>query len=303
MKKKKYLNKVILGDCNEHLENIPKNSVHLFLSDIPYGINLDEWDVFHNNTNSAFLGQSPAQKGKNAFKRRGKPINGWNKADKKMGEDYEKWVYDWAKKVFPLMKNGAPLLVFGARRTLHRAINGFEKAGFLLRDVLAWKKKSAHHRAQRASIVLDRRGLKKEAKEWEGWRLGNLAPIYEPIAWFFKPYNITITDMLLENEIGAMNLKDCQIKGSNPTNLIDLDYQKITKKMHEAQKPLEVIEFLIKLTTKEGHIILDPFMGSGTAAIAAIKLKRNFIGFEINKEYWEKSQERIKIFNAEAKLF
>ena len=227
MKTNIYLNKITLGDCNEHLESIPKNSINLFLSDIPYGINLDKWDVFHENTNSAFLGQSPAQQGKSAFKRRGKPINGWNEADKKMGEDYEKWVYEWTKKVYPLMKDGAPLLMFGARRTIHRAINGFERAGFLLRDILAWKKKSAHHRAQRASIVFKRRGLEKEAKKWDGWRLGSLAPIYEPIAWFFKPYNITITDMLLENEVGAMNLKDCQINGSNPTNLINLDYRPI----------------------------------------------------------------------------
>jgi len=300
---KNYLNKILLGDCNEYLEKIPKNSIHLFLSDIPYGINLDEWDVFHYNTNSAFLGTSPAQIGKSAFKRRGKPINGWNEADKKMGEDYEKWIYSWAKKIFPIMKDGAPLLVFGARRTMHRAINGFEKAGFLLRDVLAWKKKSAYHRAQRASIVLERRGLEKEAKKWEGWRLGNLAPIYEPIAWFFKPYEITITDMLIKNEIGAMNVKDCQINGNNPTNLIDLDYSPIKDRIHEAQKPLEVIEFLIKLTTKEKHVILDPFMGSGTTAIAAMKLNRNFIGFEINRTYWEKSQERIKKYKMQSRLF
>src|SRR5690606_32983107 len=61
-----YLNKIILGDCTEYLSKLPKNSVHMFLSDIPYGINLDEWDVLHNNTNSALLGASPAQEGKSA---------------------------------------------------------------------------------------------------------------------------------------------------------------------------------------------------------------------------------------------
>jgi site-specific DNA-methyltransferase (adenine-specific) len=71
-----YLDKITLGDCAEHLKNIEENSIDLFLSDIPYGINQDAWDVFHENTNSAFLGQSPAQIGKKAFQRRGKPING-----------------------------------------------------------------------------------------------------------------------------------------------------------------------------------------------------------------------------------
>ena len=167
---------------------------------------------------------------------------------------------------------------------------------------MAWKKKSAHHRAQRISIVLNRRGLVDEAKKWEGWRLGNLAPIYEPIAWFFKPYDVTITDVVLKNEVGAMNLRDCQINGSNPTNLIDIDYKPIKNKIHEAQKPEEIIDYLIKLTTKEGHTVLDPFMGSGTTAISAIKLKRNYIGFEIGEKYWEQAQERINKFKTQLRL-
>ena len=49
---------------------------------------LDDWDVLHDNTNSALLGQSPAQAGKSAFKRRGKPINGWSQADRNIGREY-----------------------------------------------------------------------------------------------------------------------------------------------------------------------------------------------------------------------
>ena len=79
---KEYLNKIILGDCLNHIPNLKDSSIDLFLSDIPYGINLDEWDVLHQNTNSALLGESPAQKGKSGFKRRGKPINGWAQSDR-----------------------------------------------------------------------------------------------------------------------------------------------------------------------------------------------------------------------------
>jgi site-specific DNA-methyltransferase (adenine-specific) len=191
------------------------------------------------------------------------------------------------------MKEGASLFVFGARRTLHRAINAFEDSGFLLKDVLAWKKPSAHHRAQRINNVLEKRGLEKEMQEWEGWRLGNLAPIYEPIAWFFKPYKITITDNILKNKVGAINIKECKINGSSPTNLLEFGFSKYEIKIHEAQKPLELIEFLIRLTTRENQIILDPFMGSGTTAFAAKRLKRYFIGFEISPDYCRKSLERL----------
>lgn len=292
---KNYLNKITLGDCNEYIPNLKNESIDLFLSDIPYGISMDDWDVLHNNTNSALLGQSPAQKGKTGFKRRGKPINGWAQSDRNMGLEYQKWCEDWSSKVFPKMKNGSFLFVFGARRTIHRVINAFENSGFLLKDILAWKKPSAHHRAQRVSIVLERRGLDREAKEWEGWRLGNLAPIWEPIAWFMKPYKIgsTITDNILENRVGAVNIDGCMLNGSRQANLLDFGFRKGERKTHEAQKPLDLVEYLIKLTTKEKQIVLDPFMGSGTTAVAAINLDRKFIGFESNKDFYNKALYRL----------
>jgi len=257
---KDYINKITNEDCRNHLSKLDNNSIDLFLSDIPYGINLDEWDVIHNNTNSALLGQSPAQQGKSGFKKRGKPINGWNEADKYIGKEYQEWCYSWSSLLFPKMKEGSSLFIFGARRTLHRAIIAFEDSGFLLRDILAWKKLKAHHRAQKFSRILEKRGLIEEAKKWEGWRLGNLSPIYEPIAWFFKPYKYTITDNILKNGVGAMNIEECKINGSSPTNLLEFGFEKNEIKIHEAQKPEKLIEFLIKLTTTENQIVLDPFM-------------------------------------------
>lgn len=292
-----YLNKITNADCLEHLSLLDDESIDLFLSDIPYGIGLDDWDVLHNNTNSAYLGSSPAQKGKSGFKRRGKPINGWSSADRNIGKEYQEWCLKWSSLVFPKMKEGASLFVFGARRTIHRVINAFEDSGFLLKDVLAWKKPNAHHRAQKVSIVLERRKLLDEAEEWKGWRLGNLAPIYEPIAWFFKPYKITITDNILKNEVGAINTEDCKINDSLPTNLLEFGFDIQEERVHEAQKPLELIEFLIKLTTKKNQIVLDPFMGSGTTAVASQNLKRQFVGFEANQKYYQKSLERLEKFS------
>jgi site-specific DNA-methyltransferase (adenine-specific) len=290
-----YLDKITLADCRNHLSLLSDETIELFLSDIPYGISLDDWDVLHNNTNSALLGQSPAQVGKSGFKRRGKPINGWSQADRNMGKEYEGWCQSWAEMVYPKLKSGASVFVFAARRTLHRVVNAFEDSGFLLKDVLAWKKDVAHHRAQRISIVFDRRGLKDAAQAWQGWRLGNLAPIYEPIAWFMKPYRIggTLADNVLEHGVGAMNIEACQIHGLNPTNVLEFGFQKHEIRIHEAQKPLKLIQFLIELTTKEGQTVLDPFMGSGTTAVAAKQLQRHFIGFEAAPEFHIAALERL----------
>lgn len=65
-------------------------------------------------------------------------------------------------------------------------------------------------------------------------------------------------------------------------------------RFHPTQKPLELIKELILKHSNEGDIILDCFSGSGTTGVAAIQTNRDFIGCEINPEYYEKSKERIE---------
>ena len=291
-----YIDKIILADCRKHIPSLADGSVDLLLSDIPYGMNLADWDVLHNNTNSALLGRSPAQAGKSGFKRRGKPINGWSQADRNAGKEYQDWCESWAPMMFPKLKSGASAFIFGARRAIHRVVNAFEDSGFLLKDILAWKKDSAHHRAQKLSAIYERRGLIDAADQWRGWRLGNLAPIYEPIALFIKPYTLggTIADNVLEHGVGAMNFEAQQIRGGNPTNILEFGFRKGERRIHETQKPLQLIEFLIELTTLENQVVLDPFIGSGTTAVAAARLSRHFIGFEIDPEFHRNAIERLK---------
>jgi len=72
---------------------------------------------------------------------------------------------------------------------------------------------------------------------------------------------------------------------------------------HPIQKPVDLIRYLVLTYTNEGDTILDNCMGSGTTAIAAIKEHRHFIGFEINKEYYDKACERIEAVQAQLRLF
>ena len=64
--------------------------------------------------------------------------------------------------------------------------------------------------------------------------------------------------------------------------------------LHPTQKPVELFEYLIKTYTKEGDIVLDNCMGSGTTAIACMNTNRNYIGFELDKGYYDIILERIK---------
>ncbi len=86
------LDRILHADCVTAIKTLPENSVHLILSDIPYGICVEDWDVLHANANSAYLGSSPAQeKAGGIFKKRGKPINGWSEAGRAIPQQYYEW--------------------------------------------------------------------------------------------------------------------------------------------------------------------------------------------------------------------
>jgi site-specific DNA-methyltransferase (adenine-specific) len=76
-----------------------------------------------------------------------------------------------------------------------------------------------------------------------------------------------------------------------PSVLSKLNFEGIT---HPTQKPLEILKWIIKSSSKEKDIVLDCFMGSGSTAVACIQLNRNYLGCEINNDFYRLSKERIK---------
>lgn len=67
----------------------------------------------------------------------------------------------------------------------------------------------------------------------------------------------------------------------------------LNARIHPSEKPVELMEKMIKNSSAESGTVLDPFMGSGTTAIACLNLNRNFIGFEIDENFFEIAQKRI----------
>ena len=67
----------------------------------------------------------------------------------------------------------------------------------------------------------------------------------------------------------------------------------LKERIHPTQKSVGLMKDLIAIHSNEGDTVLDPFMGSGSTAIAAIEMNRNFIGFELNKEYCDGANDRI----------
>lgn len=291
------LNRIVTSDCVREMALLPPDSIDLIASDIPYGISAERWDVLHGNTNSALLGSSPAQRSAGAiFKSRGKPINGWSEADRAIPKQYQEWCATWASDWFRVLKPGASALIFAGRRFSHRCVCALEDAGFSLKDVIAWERPRAVHRAQRLSEVFRRRGDHGSETRWAGWRLGNLRPSFEPILWFTKPYKIgtTIADNMLRYGVGAYNDTAFSRYGMGSENILRIGPQAGESGLHPTQKPVRLMQALIELTTMPGQIVLDPFAGSGTTALAAKLLDRQYIAYERDMELAEIARKRLE---------
>ncbi len=136
------------------------------------------------------------------------------------------------------------------------------------------------------------------------------SPRNEKFLWYVKDeheYRFNLDDVR-DPEVKYPNQKkNGKIKvnplGKNPTDVWQIP--KVTsgknraskeRTPHPAQFPVSVIERIIKVSSNEGDIIFDPFLGSGTTALVALALKRKVIGFELKSEYCEIAAKRIKDF-------
>ncbi len=160
---------------------------------------------------------------------------------------------------------------------------------------------------------------------YKGSGLG-IKPAYEPIILIQKPVeqNLTVAKNIIKYGTGALNIEQTRIPyeegetkvGHNPhpdgrvtSNILRTDnfkdgYDKFFKvpkvrqqaddfNNHPTLKPVELMHHLVKLLTWENQTVLDPFMGSGSTGISSLILNRKFIGYELDKNYFQIADKRI----------
>ena len=106
-----------------------------------------------------------------------------------------------------------------------------------------------------------------------------------------------------ERNEGLENIKDGIHGHGNLGNPKGFErFTTLAKNIHPTVKPIKLMSYLISLATREGDVVLDPFIGSGTTAIASILLNRKFIGFEKEKEYCDIANARLKEYMKQTNL-
>lgn len=164
----------------------------------------------------------------------------------------------WIKESFRVIKKGGSLLVFNDLKKISIIIDIAIQNGYLYKDTIIWNKSNPMPRNRDRRYVQD----------------------IEVVLWFIKPGGKWIFNRQEENYESCIKRFPSESGGGY-------------KRIHPTQKPLKLIENLMKIHSNENQIILDPFMGSATTAIAAINLNRIYIGFEIGEKYYKSSVRRI----------
>mgnify|MGYP004590642981 CR=1 FL=1 len=182
------------------------------------------------------------------------------------GVDFGAWdkefdLYNWIEDYSSILNKNGSMIIFCSYRYISFIIEKLESCNMVVKDILIWKKTNPMPRN------IDRRYV--QDTEFAVWA------VKEKAKWVFnKPNNTPYLRSCYETST---------VSGKERTS-------------HPTQKSLKLMESIILIHTNPGDVILDPFMGSGSTGVAALKNNRKFIGIEIEKEYFDIAIDRFKDF-------
>ena len=118
-------------------------------------------------------------------------------------------------------------------------------------------------------------------------------PVYHKQYWFSKPYKRTVSSKASTCYGDSYEWASESTDGRrNPLSILSFPKDSDSR-VHPTQKPVPLLEYLIKTYTDEGAVILDNCMGSGSTCVAAVKTNRHYIGFETDERYFKIACERL----------
>jgi len=295
-----YKNTILLEDCIVGLKKIEENSIDGCITDPPYNYEFigHKWDdaeikrrTERVQNSSTLIKHIPYGSGLSGGIRNKR----WYEKNAENAQEYQTWCHQWGQEVFRVLKPGAYILVFNSSRTVAHVQVALEKAGFYARDILVWRKNSGIPKGLNFVKKLQKEGV-ENSKRWEGWH-SCLRNEWEGIVLLQKPLINNYLETVKEFDIGLLHTKS-NIESGFLSNIIENIKRDKKEKfnIHCTVKPLDLIGRLIDLILplEKDKIVLDPFMGSGTLAVAALQKGVSYLGFEINPKYCEIAKKRIE---------
>lgn len=217
--------------------------------------------------------------------------------DPPYGKTHNKWdsvipLPDMWDKIHGLIKPNGAIILFGQDKFSAKLMLSNEKEH---RYNLIWKK------GERTSGFLNAKRMPLRNHE-DIMVFYQKLPVYNPQFTEGQPLhgkgNAYLTKECTNNNYGKFDQLDDVRKGSTqkyPKSILTFD--RPHPPIHPTQKPVDLLEYLIKTYTNEGDIVLDFTMGSGSTGVACMKTNRKFIGIELEEKYFIMSRERIEKAN------
>lgn len=297
------LNTTVLGDSLQVMTEIDNGSVDLVIADPPY------WKVIGEKWDYQWRTE----------------------------RDYVEWSIKWIKEVSRILRYGGTFYCFGYFRTLALLVPYLEELGLELRQQIILDKgiRSVSGRATKnykifpnvtesiLFIIKDNKKfikpffkekqaeLKITSKEinealgvksngggmWSIYTGKNICEQFPTKEVWEKLSNILQFNFPYEKVAQTFNPQ------MGFTDVwTDIDFYE-EKRYHPTQKPIKLIKRLVSASSNEGNLIVDPFAGCGSTQIACKILKRNYIGIELNEEYYKTSLKRLKTISYQPEIF
>lgn len=256
--------KLYLGDCLEIMKDIPNESIDCIICDLPYGTTHCDFD----------------------------------KVLKSMDKYKQKSIIDldllWEQYERIIKPDGA-IVLFGSQPFSSVLISSNYK---LYKYNWVWEKNKAGNHVAIAYqplkihediLIFSKAGCNTNCK----------TPIkYNPQGVIWKEeIKYRKNDVKKEgiNKYNSLKKGEYKIKGSNyPKTILEFNVPCGKERFHPTQKPVDLLEYLVKTYTNEGDVVLDNCMGSGSTGVACMNTNRKFIGIELKEDYFEISCKRLK---------
>lgn len=247
------IDKIICGDCLKLLDDIPNEFFDIIFLDPPYNISKQYGD---------------------------------SKFGKKNDEAYRKWVESWMVKVVSKLKQSGSLYCccdWRCSYIFHEVLNKY----LVVKNRITWKRDKG-------------RGAKKN---WKNNCEDIFFCVANPDNYFFDVESVKVKKEVIapyrQNGVAKDWTEDenCRYRMTYPSNiwtdLVVPFWSMAENTPHPTQKPEKLLERIILASCPKGGIVFDPFLGSGTSAVVAKRLDRNFVGIEKEMDYCLIAQKRL----------